>query len=1148
MQTVSNRYRQIANGDYIVQSKIEMYDPPDKDKDFTLTVSIHSSHPPDGGVIIIPKTWEANKIYGGQNGQFSFTRINGIWYSNYGTPDQHRVWDIIENLGIRGISSDPFWLWHENDNLIVNRTAKVRPLLSTFYDDKIISLHPTWNVYVQDNPTIGGCYSGQNRIQLKVYSTPIPTMAEFRVYKRIAIGNEASEWLPHGIYYVDTREKDEELETMTFQCYDSMLKAEQVYKDITGIKTWPINDLDCVKNICSLMGIGFDQRGWNAEMSEGSYVGYPNDKTMREILGEIAVAHGGNFIISYEGNLRFIPFKGYNPNAIHYLNKKWEEFKPKSVFEPFRQVTIAYGEENAFSYPYPLIDMEVWEKSVLGKTNGDFEFTVVRMAAGTPVWSYNGSLTFIGTYGLTFIGTPAEGDKIIVTREQDISVSAVRNQREDPVEVDLAIWDLSSLGGHNGSYQFTYLVDDEAPANTGWYYSGNKVVLSDYGITFGMASDNNDQIVITRFQGQRARATISSSDEGLTVAIDTATWEDSTFGGTDGTYEFTYMNVINMTQQQSDTVTPVQITGVNLDRWEDTFGMMDGTYVLTYSAEGWKCTSGPDDPPEGPFVLSYIGLTFTGVPQNGDTITVVRNSTARIWRYQKTTINLVTLGISLIGSPNVGDTLTVVRDMEDVDEINGASTIPELSLVIDSDVWEGFQLGKNDGSFRFTYSGENHQWEYLSGELLIPINLEQAGITYELTPDPGDIITVERTSGILSLVAEVLCNGRVLQGECSFATQAMTERIYRYIKDYSYKPYEISNAIIDPALEPGDTICPYFSGTAQTYILASIDVEQEYMYAAAIGAPGDEEVNHEYEYKSQTQKDLSRKVTLGQPYYGTSISREQGIVIERSDGASKAIFNSDKFTMQALIDGTMQDRVYFDPIQGDYVFTGALAADAVFTDSLYAEQGYVAELTVDRLTTSRRIREYLLDHYYRETPSYNDDNFVEIQGVYIKWITGSVIFTEDGETRIAMEEQAVNRNGNPLFWDGMVRSCTSDGYPLGENGNQLYSTEKDTGHPIIIYQYNELEKMQALFESDGMNYAPRIIFGAGDNHGYNKCYMYKATDGLHIDYVNRYGTTDSISHLETEDFWRLNGIGIAPVDVMPEEPKHDVIYLTPEED
>ena len=258
---------------------------------------------------------------------------------------------------------------------------------------------------------------------------------------------------------------------------------------------------------------------------------------------------------------------------------------------------------------------------------------------------------------------------------------------------------------------------------------------------------------------------------------------------------------------------------------------------------------------------------------------------------------------------------------------------------------------------------------------------------------------------------------------------------------------------------------------------------------------------------------LEARLKEGQPYYGVTIDRENGIKIQRSDGLSEALFNSDLFTMRALIDGVMKDRIYFDPIKGDYVFDGALGADAVFTDSLYAEQGDIAELTVDRLSTSRRIRKYIL----QDT---SDDNFIKIQDQYIKWITGTIIsstgiLTEDGlnlltesgiplteEVGSAATEQATNRFGQGLYWQREPVGHTSDGYPIDANGVQIYATTNPTDWPVAVYKYTELVKSQYAFEQQGQNYIPQVILGAGDENGNSKGYFFKDETSLKLRYVS----------------------------------------------
>lgn len=1129
----------IAGGLYSVENRIDMYDRPTKNEASKLTVALSSAHPPAGGLLINKGRWESNPKYGSRNGTFIFTYVSGTWYYNYGRTGQEALSGSIQSLGITQAGRGT-WQWANGDIITVTRYEKTRQLIHTFYADEIISINPTWNVFTQDTPGIGGCYSAQNRIQLRTANTNVPTMAEFRVFKRIYNQSRTSEWLAHGTFYVDTREPDSDLGTTSFVCYDAMLMTEQIYRELSGITTWPAADTQVIQEICSLIGIGFDSREWNTAFA--SKVDYPNDKTMREILGEITAAHCGNFVISYENQLRFVPFQGSGGNNIYSLDSKWEEFELQEPFKPYRQVNLWYDDEHAFSYPYPILDGDAWDDSPLGKTNGDFAL-VYTEEDGNPRWKYGDTVIRLGDCGISYIGQPMEGDIIQITRDQDISIRAQRDGRTDDIPVNLTVWDMSDLGGHNGTYAFQYIDDPETPGSAGWYYGDERVSLSAYGISFSGNSENGDSIKVIRFNGERPAAQVSSDNTGLSLSIDVDAWEDSSYGGVDGTYRFTYQNTVKITQQQSGTLVPIPLSAANMNRWDSEMGTTDGTYVLTYQNRIWTLTSGPSEDIGSSYILANIGLSFSGIPQNGDTITVIRDGAQKAWRDGAITVNMTTLGISISGAISIDDIIYVRRYMETVNDISGTVRTRDISLEIDIDSWEKTGLGKKDGEYIFRYNGTTRSWTYYTGGILVPITLSEYGIHYDLVPDNLDTITITRDSGLTDINAYAVVSDRILNGNCSWATQEMANRIYGEIYGYIYRPYSASSVLLNPAMEPGDKI-KRTDTDALSYILGSIDADQDILYSADISAPTDEEVNHEYEYKSQTQKDLSRKVTLGEFYYGTSISREKGIFIERSDGQSEAIFNSDVFAMRSMVDGVMQDRVYFDPQKGEYIFAGSLAADAVFTESLYAEQGVIAELTVDRLTTSRRIREYLLDTYYRPEPIYAEDNYIQIQDYHIKWITGSVN-KDENENPIII--QAIDRNGDPLFWDGLVRSCTGEGYPLDEDGNQLYTTATNTGFPVLTYQYTEFAKMQGLFESDGTNYAPRMIFGTGDQNGNNICYIYKATDGLHIDYKTTDGTTDSIIHYENEPLWRLNGIGIAPVDSMPEDPLQNVIYLTPEE-
>ena len=251
---------------------------------------------------------------------------------------------------------------------------------------------------------------------------------------------------------------------------------------------------------------------------------------------------------------------------------------------------------------------------------------------------------------------------------------------------------------------------------------------------------------------------------------------------------------------------------------------------------------------------------------------------------------------------------------------------------------------------------------------------------------------------------------------------------------------------------------------------------------------------------------LEARLKEGQPYYGVTIDKANGIKIQRSDGLSEALFNSDLFTMRAKINGTMKDRIYFDPIKGDYVFDGALGADAVFTDSLYAEQGDIAELTVDRLSTSRRVRLYNLHNT-------GDDNFLEIQDNYLRLITGTVKYDPNDPT-MPLTEQATNRHGNPLYWSEIPYSINAQGYPEDEYGNQIYATtdiptpgegETIDQYKVMVYQYTELTKSELAFFNEYGTYVPMLIMGAGDQNGRTKGILHKAADGFDITFEDTTG-------------------------------------------
>lgn len=173
---------------------------------------------------------------------------------------------------------------------------------TAYEKSNLVALRVTTGLFGRSYLTVGSCVSAQLRLTLLDAGT-IPRMAEVKVYVRLTDGTQASEWLPYGVYYIDTRESVPESGTLTLHCYDAMLKAEQTFVTEGDTGAWPRTMTAVVASICTRMGVELDSR---TALNSAYTVEYPNDYTMREILGYIAAAHGGCWIMTPAGKLRLV--------------------------------------------------------------------------------------------------------------------------------------------------------------------------------------------------------------------------------------------------------------------------------------------------------------------------------------------------------------------------------------------------------------------------------------------------------------------------------------------------------------------------------------------------------------------------------------------------------------------------------------------------------------------------------------------------------------------------------------------------------------------------------------------------------------------------------------------------------------------------
>lgn len=183
-----------------------------------------------------------------------------------------------------------------------------------YVENQIVSLSTKADLLSTDTMGVGGAVAKEIDLSL-VNPGAIPRMAEIIPSYRLVKGEQASEWIQKGIFYIDTRSTDGLTGVLTVHGYDAMLKAEQVWEPVQSL-TFPMTMRAAATEIARLMGVAIDPR---TTFNDAYLVDYPaNEYTLRDVLRYIAVAHAGNWIITDAGQLRLVTF-GEIPPETNYL-------------------------------------------------------------------------------------------------------------------------------------------------------------------------------------------------------------------------------------------------------------------------------------------------------------------------------------------------------------------------------------------------------------------------------------------------------------------------------------------------------------------------------------------------------------------------------------------------------------------------------------------------------------------------------------------------------------------------------------------------------------------------------------------------------------------------------------------------------------
>lgn len=168
-----------------------------------------------------------------------------------------------------------------------------------------------------------------------------------------------------------------------------------------------------------------------------------------------------------------------------------------------------------------------------------------------------------------------------------------------------------------------------------------------------------------------------------------------------------------------------------------------------------------------------------------------------------------------------------------------------------------------NGEHVFTYNGS--AWEY-NGNTYTAAQLSSTYgivVTYSsiTSAKTGDTVTVSKitNNGTQTVTAMLTRSGNVFEVDCPLVKpsqrQAVADALLAKVYGFSYQPFEADGAILNPAAELGDAITAFgvYGG------LYKQNTTFGRLMTASIGAPSEEEINSEFQFKTANERRYERK-------------------------------------------------------------------------------------------------------------------------------------------------------------------------------------------------------------------------------------------------------------------------------------------------
>lgn len=234
------------------------------------------------------------------------------------------------------------------------------------YDQSVIMGLSRTQTLFADYYNIGNTVMGQ--IQFSLYgvtAAQLPRMSRVEVWTRLwaGDGSDSTDWLPMGVYYTGKPEYDTEAQLLSVNAYDEMYKTGVVpFEGGVSVTAWDNPTLrEVAQHIVegttvadvidsNFAGIGLELEDSTQVLNTITMPSIPFNYTVREILGDIAVACCGNWTMVFQDDsgtqkavLRLVKNADWTSPTLLNLGRDVTSFEKGDDITPVTDVYVYYG-------------------------------------------------------------------------------------------------------------------------------------------------------------------------------------------------------------------------------------------------------------------------------------------------------------------------------------------------------------------------------------------------------------------------------------------------------------------------------------------------------------------------------------------------------------------------------------------------------------------------------------------------------------------------------------------------------------------------------------------------------------------------------------------------------------------------------------